>query len=163
MSPRPVPETPGPGQESAWDYPRPPRVEPSDERVEVWLGEVRIAASTRSLRVLETSHPPTIYVPPQDVRMELLTRAGGRGSLCEWKGAAHYYDVLGRPRAAWAYADPVEAYAALRDHVAFYPGRMDACLLDDETVRSQPGDFYGGWLSSDISGPVKGGPGTLGW
>jgi uncharacterized protein (DUF427 family) len=149
--------------ENVWDYPRPPALVPCARRVRVIADELVIADSVRALRVLETSHPPTIYVPPQDVRMELLTISGGRGSLCEWKGAAHYFDVLGRPRAAWAYADPVRAYEALRDHVAFYPGRMDACLLDDEPVQAQPGDFYGGWLTSDISGPVKGGPGTLGW
>jgi uncharacterized protein (DUF427 family) len=149
--------------ENVWDYPRPPALVPCERRVRVHAGGELIADSTRALRVLETSHPPTIYVPPQDVRMDLLTPSGGRASFCEWKGRAHYYDVLDRARAAWAYADPVPAYAALRDHVAFYPSRMDLCLLGDEEVQAQPGDFYGGWLTADITGPVKGAPGTLGW
>jgi uncharacterized protein (DUF427 family) len=149
--------------ENVWDYPRPPALVPCERRVRVRAGDEVIADSTRALRVLETSHPPTIYVPPEDVHMELLAPSRGRGSFCEWKGAAHYYDVLGRERAAWAYADPVPAYAALRDHDAFSPGRMDECRLGDEVVLAQPGDFYGGWLTADISGPVKGGPGTRGW
>ena len=148
--------------ENVWDYPRPPALVPCERRVRVLVGGELIADSRRALRVLETSHPPTIYVPPEDVRMELLTPAGG-GSLCEWKGRARYHDVLDRERAAWSYPDPVPRYAALKDHVAFYPGRMDACHLGDEQVRAQPGDFYGGWLTSDIAGPVKGGPGTFGW
>ena len=148
--------------ENVWDYPRPPALVACVRRVVVEAGGEVIADSMRALRVLETSHPPTIYVPPEDVRMDLLA-LNGRGSMCEWKGLAHYYDVLGRSTAAWAYADPVPAYAALRDHVAFYPSRMDACFLGGERVTAQPGDFYGGWLTRDISGPVKGGPGTLGW
>jgi uncharacterized protein (DUF427 family) len=112
--------------------------------------------------VLETSHPPTIYVPPADVRMDLL-EPGPQRSYCEWKGIAFYYDVLGRTAAAWTYHDPTPAYRALRAHIAFYPGRMDECRLGDEIVQAQPGDFYGGWLTADITGPVKGGPGTHGW
>lgn len=148
--------------ENVWDYPRPPALVACERRVVVQAGGEVIADSPRALRVLETSHPPTIYVPPEDVRMDLLVPTG-RSSMCEWKGLAHYYDVLGRAAAAWAYADPVPAYAALRDHIAFYPSRMDACFLGEERVTAQPGDFYGGWLTSDIAGPVKGGPGTLGW
>ena len=148
--------------ENVWDYPRPPALEPCTCRVRVLVAGQLIADSEHVLRVLETSHPPTIYVPPQDVRMDLLV-ARGRRSMCEWKGMARYYDVLDREAAAWAYPDPVARYAALRDHVAFYPGRMDECLLGDERVRAQPGDFYGGWLTSDITGPIKGPPGTLGW
>ena len=94
--------------------------------------------------------------------MDLLVPSG-RSTLCEFKGRAEYFDVLGRREAAWSYPDPVPGYAGLRDHVAFYPGRVDACHLGDELVEPQPGDFYGGWLTSDITGPVKGGPGTLGW
>jgi uncharacterized protein (DUF427 family) len=149
--------------ENVWDYPRPPALVPCTRRVRVLAGGELIADSRHALRVLETSHPPTIYVPPADIRMELLQLSGGRGSLCEWKGRANYYDVLGRTRAAWAYPEPVPRYGDLRDHVAFYPGRMDACYLDEELVQAQPGDFYGGWLTADIAGPVKGGPGTLGW
>ncbi len=130
------------------------------------LGGVLVADSSAALRVLETSHPPTIYVPPADVAAGALRPAAGR-SFCEWKGSAHYFDVLGgdrvEARAAWAYAAPVARYAALRDHVAFYPSRMDACFLDDERVQSQAGDFYGGWITADLEGPFKGGPGTLGW
>ena len=117
--------------------------------------------------MLETSHPPTIYLPPSDVRSDLLRERGGRGSLCEWKGYATYFDVEAGDRveraAAWTYRDPVPRYAALRDFVSLYPGRMDACFLDDELVQAQPGDFYGGWITSDLVGPFKGAPGTLGW
>ena len=129
------------------------------------LGGVVVADSARALRVLETSHPPTIYVPPQDVADGVLHPAG-RGTLCEFKGRAAYHDVVagGRrmARAAWSYAAPTTRFAALRDHVSFYPGRFDA-WLDDERVRAQPGDFYGGWITADLQGPFKGGAGTAGW
>ena len=125
-----------------------------------------IADSTAALRVLETFHPPTIYVPPADVDADALRDGEGR-SFCEWKGFASYLDVVAGARveraAAWTYREPVARYAALRDHIAFYPGRMDACHLDDELVQAQPGGFYGGWVTSDLAGPFKGGPGTLGW
>ena len=157
---------PGPGQESVWDYPRPPRLEDSDKRVEVVFGGVKIADTTRAKRVLETSHPPVYYVPPEDIRIEHLRVTGGT-SFCEWKGAARYYDVSvdGRAaaRAAWSYPDPVPAYASLKGHVAFYPSKMDACYVDGERVETQGGDFYGGWITSDIVGPFKGAPGTWGW
>ena len=157
---------PGPGQESVWDYPRPPRMEDVEEKVKVVFGGVTIAYTRRAKRVLETSHPPVYYVPPEDIRMEHLEPAGGR-SLCEWKGVAGYYDVVadGRRegRAAWYYPDPVPAYAALKDHVAFYPSRMDACWVDGEKVEAQEGDFYGGWITPEIVGPFKGAPGTRGW
>jgi len=135
--------------------------------VRIVLGGTTIADSAHALRVLETSHPPTIYVPPADIAPGALRKAAG-SSLCEWKGRASYYDVVGgdgtvAERAAWTYHDPVPAYAALRDHVAFYPGRMDTAHLDEEPVQSQPGDFYGGWITSDIEGPFKGGAGTHGW
>ncbi len=152
--------------ESVWDYPRPPALEPCGRRVRVVLGGVTVADSTRALRVLETSHPPTIYVPPADVASGCIEPAGGR-SFCEWKGIATYLDVVagGRreARAAWTYPDPSAPYAALRDHVAFYPSRMDACLLDEEVVQSQAGDFYGGWITAGLRGPYKGGTGTSGW
>ena len=158
---------PEPGRESVRDHPRPPRLEDSDKRVEVVFGGVKIADTTRAKRVLETSHPPVFYVPPGDIRMEHLELAGGT-SFCEWKGAARYYDVVaagGRSerRAAWFYPDPVPAYAGLKDHVAFYPSRMDACYVDGERVGAQEGDFYGGWITSCIVGPFKGAPGTRGW
>jgi uncharacterized protein (DUF427 family) len=123
--------------------------------------------SVAAQRVLETSHPPTIYVPPDDIAPGALREARG-SSVCEWKGRASYYDVLGGDgtvveRAAWTYHDPDPGYAALRDHVAFYPGRMEAAYLDDEEVQAQPGDFYGGWITADLEGPFKGGPGSRGW
>jgi len=139
-------------------------LENSDKRIKVVFGGVTLACTTRAKRVLETSHPPVYYVPPEDIRMEHLTLAGG-GSFCEWKGVARYYDVetdeRGESRAAWFY--PVPAYAGIKDHVAFYPSSMDACWVDGEKVRAQEGDFYGGWITSDIVGPFKGGPGTRGW
>ncbi len=154
--------------ENVWDYPRPPALVPCGRRVRIDLGGVMIADSVAALRVLETSHPPTIYVAPQDILPGALRAAAGhRTSFCEWKGSAHYYDVLGGARveaaAAWAYAAPVARYADLTDHVAFYPSRMDACWLDEERVQSQEGDFYGGWISADLQGPFKGAAGTRGW
>jgi uncharacterized protein (DUF427 family) len=148
--------------ESVWDYPRPPRVEPVAVRARVLLGGAVVADSTRALRVLETSQAPAIYFPSADVAVDRLTRAGRR-SLCEWKGQAVYYDVDGVFDSAWSYPDPVPAYAELRDHVAFYPQHMGACFLGDERVDPNQGDFYGGWITSDLEGPFKGGPGTLGW
>jgi uncharacterized protein (DUF427 family) len=148
--------------ESVWDYPRPPAVEPSARRARVEHGGVVVADSERALRVLETSQPPGIYFPPDDVRMDLLERHG-QLTVCEWKGQAHYWTVAGSEAAAWSYPQPVAAYAELRDHVAFYPQRVDACYLDDERVQANAGDFYGGWITADIGGPFKGGPGTAGW
>lgn len=155
-----------PGTESVWDYPRPPALVPCERRVRIELGGVTVVDSTRALRVLETSHPPTIYIPPGDIAAGCIQPAAGR-SFCEWKGVAGYLEVIagGRheARAAWTYPEPVPAYAGLRDHVAFYPSRMDACWLGDERVRSQAGDFYGGWITAGLRGPFKGGPGTSGW
>jgi uncharacterized protein (DUF427 family) len=152
--------------ESVWDYPRPPALVPCERRVRIEFGGRLIADSSAALRVLETSHPPGIYVPPGDVDASAL-RPIGRQTACEWKGRASYFDVVAGGRvaqaAAWTYRDPVPDFAALRDHVAVYPGRMDACFLDEERVRAQEGDFYGGWITDDIAGPFKGGPGTWGW
>lgn len=160
------PEIAGPGQESVWDYPRPPRLEPTDELVEVEFGNRVIARTTRALRVLETSHPPTYYLPVEDVEPGVLRPASGT-SVCEWKGRAVYYDVVAgdhiAERAAWSYPDPTPAFEALREHVALYPGRMDRCLVDGEVVRPQPGRFYGGWITSRVVGPFKGEPGTMLW
>jgi uncharacterized protein (DUF427 family) len=153
--------------ESVWDYPRPPRLEPTSRRVRVVLGGVTIVDTTRAHRVLETSHPPVYYVPLEDVTPGVLGPAGHGGSLCEWKGAASYYDVVagGRRavRAAWTYRSPVPAFEAIRDAVAFYPVAMDECTVDGERVQPQPGGFYGGWITSDLRGPFKGGPGSAGW
>jgi uncharacterized protein (DUF427 family) len=124
-------------------------------------GEV-VAESDHALRVLETSQPPAYYFPPEDVHGELLTPESRR-TFCEWKGQARYWTVNGSPAAAWSYAEPAERYAALRDYVAFYPQRVDACYLGHERVEPNAGDFYGGWVTSDITGPFKGGPGTAGW
>jgi uncharacterized protein (DUF427 family) len=152
--------------ESVWDYPRPPALKACTRRVRIELGGRVIADTTAALRILETSHPPTIYIPPSDLVAECFEPAPG-SSFCEFKGIATYFDVVAgdrrEARCAWTYREPAAAYAALRDHVAVYPGRMDACRLDDELVRSQEGDFYGGWITADIAGPFKGGPGTFGW
>lgn len=163
---------PGPGQESVWDYPRPPRIEASPRLIEVHFGGMRLAASRRALRVLETSHPPVYYLPPDDVRMDLLA-ASDRHTWCEWKGLTSYYHVVVPPRpdmggcragdAAWYYPDPTVPYKEIRDYVAFYPHAMDACLVDGERVLAQPGDFYGGWITPEIVGPFKGAPGTSHW
>ncbi len=154
--------------ESVWDYPRPPRLEASPSEVVIEFGGVPIVSTRRSLRVLETSHPPVHYVPIDDVVPGVLREASG-SSYCEWKGVAAYFDVVapeGGPvlsRAAWHYPTPTTAYAAIRGHVAFYPSLMDRCLLDGEQVQAQEGDFYGGWITSRVVGPFKGGPGTRGW
>ena len=125
-----------------------------------------IADTTRGYRVLETSHPPVYYLPPGDILPGVVV-ASPRRSFCEFKGSAHYLTVsAGGKRAedaAWAYADPSPRFAVLRDHVAFYAGRMDACSVDDEAVVPQPGGFYGGWITGDVVGPFKGGPGSMGW
>jgi uncharacterized protein (DUF427 family) len=153
--------------ESVWDYPRPPRVEETERRVRVVLGGEVIVDTRRAHRVLETSHPPVYYVPREDVAPGALEPSGGRETFCEWKGLAAYYDVVAGgtrvPRGAWAYPDPRPGFEAIRGAVAFYPGRMDACYVDDERVVAQEGDFYGGWITSDVVGPFKGGPGTRGW
>ncbi len=152
--------------ESVWDFPRPPRVERSLRRVRVELGGVVVADSARALRVLETSHPPVLYLPPGDV-LDGVLREGAPRTFCEFKGVATHLDVVAGGRTvaagAWTYRDPAPGYESLRDHVAFYPGRMDACWLDDERVRAQAGDFYGGWVTAGLRGPFKGGPGTAGW
>ncbi len=152
--------------ESVWHYPRPPRVEPSGRRIRVVVADVVVADTTRALRVLETSHPPVYYIPPEDVCGECL-RQNPRRSYCEFKGEASYYDLVVGGRevrdAGWYYPRPSAGYEALRGFFAFYPGRVDAAFVDDEQVRAQPGDFYGGWITADIEGPFKGGPGTAGW
>jgi uncharacterized protein (DUF427 family) len=153
--------------ERVWDYPRPPALVPCARRVRVQLRGELLADATDALRVLETSHPPTIYVPPADVRSELLVASNARGSWCEFKGAAEYLDALidgtRVPAVGWTYREPSPGYQTLTDHIAFYPGRVDGAWLDDERIEAQSGDFYGGWISADLVGPFKGPPGTLGW
>ncbi len=148
--------------ERVWDYPRPPAVVPCSRRVRVSLGGETVADSSRALRVLETSHPPVIYLPPSDVVAGRLAPSRARQTFCEFKGVASYLDFAGRP-VAWTYRDPSPGFEALRDFIAFYPGRVDAAYLDDERVTAQEGDFYGGWITSDLVGPFKGPAGTLGW
>ena len=149
-----------------WDYPRPPRLELSHRRVEVVLGGVVVCSTDRALRVLETSHPPSWYLPREDWLAGSLRPAEGT-SLCEWKGRADYVDVVGgdrvAPRAGWTYPSPVPAFAALAGAVAVYPHAMDRCTVDGEVVRPQEGGFYGGWITDDVVGPFKGGEGSWGW
>jgi len=163
---RPVPIRPGPGQESVWEYPRPPRVERSTEVVEVRLGGRVVASSDRTLRVLETSHPPTYYLPMGSFVAGALVPVGG-GSWCEFKGEAAYFDIVSgdvvASRAAWTYPDPTRGFEALVGHVAVMPGAVDACTVDGEVVVPQEGGFYGGWVTSRVVGPFKGPPGTWGW
>ena len=157
---------PGPGQESVWDYPRPPRVEATEKPVRVIFNGVVIAESRRTLRILETSHPPVYYIPREDVRMEYFTPTS-RQTVCEFKGVASYFTLsvngVTAPNAAWTYPHPQPGYEAIQDAIAVYPGKMEACFVDGERVIAQPGDFYGGWITHEIVRPFKGGPGTVGW
>ncbi|CAB4922028.1 unannotated protein [freshwater metagenome] len=152
--------------ENVWDYPRPPRLEPVGRRVRIVLGGVTIVDTDDALRVLETSHPPTVYVPPGAFADGVLQDADG-SSYCEWKGVARYHDLAAggttAARAGWSYPRPTKGFLDLRDHVSVYPSRMEACYLDEERVQAQEGDFYGGWITDDLVGPFKGGPGTRGW
>lgn len=163
---------PRPGQESAWDYPRPPALDLTSEHVVVRLGRTVVADTRRAVRVLETSHPPVYYVPRADVTSTAVVAAPGASSWCEFKGSASYLDVRGvdddgravlAPRSAWTYSTPSPGYEAIAGYVAFYPGRMTLCTVDDEEVEAQQGDFYGGWRTSRVVGPFKGGAGTTGW
>ena len=143
--------------ESVWDYPRPPRIEPTARRIRVMHGGQTIADTTTALRVLETTHPPVYYVPLTDVVASALTPSR-RNSFCEFKGSARYFDVAGVADAAWTYDE-----GPLTGHVAFYASKLDDCFVDDEKAKPQEGGFYGGWITSDLVGPFKGGPGTMGW
>jgi uncharacterized protein (DUF427 family) len=158
-------EDTGPGQESVWDYPRPPRLEQDSRDVRVMLGDIEIARSSRAMRLLETASPPTFYLPPQDVRTEYLHKVSGT-SICEWKGKAQYWSVQAGDqrvdRVAWSYPGAYAPYEAIRDWFCFYPSRVD-CFVNDQRVRAQPGDFYGGWITDEVKGPFKGDPGTQGW
>jgi len=151
--------------ESVWDYPRPPRVEPTAARIVIRLGGEIVADTTDAVRVLETSHPPVYYLPRSAFAEGALDPAAG-SSFCEYKGAARYLSVRGgaevADRAAWYYPDPSDGYGELADRVAVYPARMDSCEVDGERVTPQEGDFYGGWITSQITGPFKGAAGTAG-
>lgn len=155
-----------PGQESVWDFPRPPALRPSADLVEVRFADQLIATTTSSLQVLETSHPPTYYLPRDAFADGVLVPVQG-STHCEFKGRADYFDVVVGDRvarrAAWHYPHPDPKYTAILDHVAVMPAMMDSCHVDGELVRPQDGQFYGGWITSKVSGPFKGSPGTMGW
>ena len=147
-----------------WDYPRPPAVQTDSREVRVVANGRLVARTVRALRVLETASPPTFYLPAADVDMSRLAPAPGH-SMCEWKGIASYWllkDADGSDPVAWSYPEPSRDYCKLADHIAFYPGRVE-CYVEEERVRPQPGGFYGGWVTDELAGPIKGEPGTEGW
>ena len=162
----PVPDAPGPGQESVWSYPRPAIAEFTARHLYIAHRGITLADSRRCIRTLETSHPPSYYVPPADITTSLL-RQSTRQSFCEWKGHARYFHVIIGNEvlrdSAWTYPNPTEAFIGLRDHLAFYAAAFDTCLIDGEQVIPQPGGFYGGWITSHVAGPFKGVPGSAFW
>ena len=160
----PFAETPGPGQESVWDYPRPPKLVPDGRLIKVLHGDHILATSNSALRILETASPPSFYLPPQDVNWEMLEPAPGR-SRCEWKGSANYWYLSSNPAlgvVGWSYPMPTPAFERIRGFISFYPALL-ACYVSNERVLAQPGDFYGGWVTREIIGPFKGEPGTGHW
>lgn len=161
----PFAETPAPGQESVWDYPRPPKLVADKRRVAVRWGELTIAHSVETYRVLETAGPPAFYIPRRDVRVELLQPFPG-ASVCEWKGTAQYWGLATAPPSreavGWCYPTPQTPYEPIAGYFSFYPGRVE-CFVENERVRPQPGCFYGGWVTGEIVGPWKGEPGTEIW
>ena len=163
---RPVPDKPGPGQESVWDYPRPPRLESFAGRITIELGGEVIASTDRGWRVLETSHPPTYYLPRSAFRDGVLREAPG-SSWCEWKGRARYFDLFTdtavAAKAAWNYPEPTAGFEEISDAVAVMAAAVDRCTVNGEAGVAQPGGFYGGWITSWVAGPFKGGPGSAGW
>jgi uncharacterized protein (DUF427 family) len=148
-------------EESVWDYPRPPKVEASTKKVQVVFNEVVIAETTHAVRVLQNGHPPVYYIPREDVHMEYLT-ATSKNSTCEFKGTSYYYDVKVGSKsvaaAGWSYPEPTKGYETIKDYLAFYPRMMDACYVDGERVTPEPGQYFGGWVTSDIVGPFEGQP-----
>jgi uncharacterized protein (DUF427 family) len=164
MHPQRIP--PQAGQESVWDYPRPPRLEKVDKKIAIVFNGQTLADTTGAYRVLETSHPPVYYLPPTDIQMQYL-QLTDRGSFCEWKGKAVYYHVIDRGQsvenAAWTYPSPTQSFWPIANYIAFYAQYMDACYVDSELVTPQPGEFYGGWITKNIVGPFKGSPGSWGW
>jgi uncharacterized protein (DUF427 family) len=161
-----TPDPIGPGQESVWCYPRPAIAQPSRRHLKIIHRDIIIADTQNSLRTLETSHPPSYYFPPSDIAPSVLKPSSHR-SFCEWKGEATYFDVIVKgetsSNVAWSYPNPNPAFASLRDHMAFYAWPFDGCFVDGERVTPQPGNFYGGWISSDQAGPFKGVPGSRFW
>ncbi len=160
---RPQRIEPGPGQESVWDYPRPPRIDPTDAHVRVLHGDVVVADTTSAVRILETSQPPAFYIPRSDVNMAMLTPSLGR-SFCEWKGEATYFDLAGSriEQVAWTYEAPNEDFTSITQYLAFYAQKL-ACSVDGEPVDPNEGSFYGGWITSKVVGPFKGSPGSAWW
>jgi uncharacterized protein (DUF427 family) len=157
--------TPKPGQESVWDYPRPPRIAPDSREVVVRASGIEIARTTRAVRILETAGPPVFYIPPDDIDTMYVRRADG-SSLCEWKGEAIYWSIilpdLRLERVAWSYPHPFPEYTAIRDYLSFYPGRVE-CTVGGVRVQPQPGRFYGGWITPEVVGTFKGEPGSENW
>lgn len=166
MHSNPVRVEPGPGQESVWDYPRPPRLEKVADRLRVEFAAQTLADTRSGYRILETSHPPVYYFPPKDIDLDKLI-AEPAETYCEYKGMARYWTLqvgkLRSTKAAWSYTHPSARYQEIAGYLAFYPSRVDHCWVSDEPVTAQPGDFYGGWITSRVVGPFKGGRGTLGW
>ncbi len=164
--PHPRPDPLAPGQESVWSFPRPAIAQPCASRIVIEHAGTIVADTRDSVRTLETSHPPSYYIPRADIAAGVLRRAEG-SSFCEWKGAAVYWDVvigdIVLPRIGWSYPTPTAPFAILRDHVAFYAAPFDRCSVDGETVTPQPGSFYGGWITSTVAGPFKGIPGSRFW
>lgn len=164
MRPNPIP--PQPGQESVWDYPRPARLEDTNKLIKVICNGIILAETHRGKRVLETSHPPVYYIPAEDIKLEHLIETPKK-NWCEWKGMYQYYDVSVGDQyihyGAWRYFEPTPDFIPLITFYGFYANLMDACYVDNELVTPQPGDFYGGWITSEIVGPFKGEPGTWGW
>ncbi|MEL6652722.1 MAG: DUF427 domain-containing protein [Bacteroidota bacterium] len=152
--------------ESVWDYPRPPRLEVFSGHIRIVHQDIILVDTNQALRILETSHPPTYYLPKADIQMQYLVE-NPRQSFCEFKGRASYYDLkMGEEmisQLAWYYPTPNQKYAQLQDHLCFYASKLDTCYVNDEKVQAQAGDFYGGWITANIKGPFKGGPGTFGW
>lgn len=164
MSIKPI--KPKPGEESVWDYPRPPKLEECRKHLRIVFNDEIILDTNRSFRILETSHPPTYYIPLDAFKEGVLIPISGT-SFCEWKGKANYYDIrVGEETAskcAWGYLNPNKTYPQLKNTISVYAHLMDACFVNDEKVQAQEGDFYGGWITTDIVGPFKGAPGTWGW
>lgn len=159
-------DIPAKNQESVWGYPRPPRVERTNKRIRIIFNGETLVDTTQAYRVLETSHPPAYYIPPHDIKMSYFSQTS-RHTVCEFKGTASYWTIQVKDKiaqnAAWSYTKPQTGFEDIARYLAFYPGKMDACYVDDEKVSAQEGDFYGGWITSDIVGPFKGAPGTWGW
>ncbi|MEM7780896.1 MAG: DUF427 domain-containing protein [Pseudomonadota bacterium] len=162
----PEPDPVGPGQESVWNYPRPAICEPTNRRIEIIHRGVKLVDTTDAWRTLETSHPPTYYIPRSNIAMDFLD-PNPRRTLCEWKGQAQYFDIVIEGQridaAVWTYPNPTPAFEGIRDFCAFYPDPLDQCLVDGEQITPQPGGFYGGWISQYEAGPFKGVPGSRFW